>query len=251
MRFLRLAVMLFFAVASLLRIEARQQSEPKTEPSKAESSTPKHQAPPKAADASPAVDAAKVTGSTFESQYFKFTYELPAGWKALDDSARVTANHRLAEADNERSTAPPPVAKKAASKTPAKRNPALAGALAAPVPDHYSLMVASPNGVESLDSPVLPRINVWAHKRVPPLDSAADHASFLLINKRTKVLASPVEVQLDGHPFVRVDVLGADGIYHSQFVAVMNDYLVGFDFRAQSEKEMIEMEISVKGIKFK
>ena len=252
MRFSRLAVILFLAVASLMEA---QEPESKTTPSKPEPSAPQNQAPAQAAEPGTAVDAAKVTGFTFESQYFKLTYDLPTGWKALDDGARVAANRQLAEQEKEppASTAPiPPMPKKTTNKSaPAKRNPAVAHAPTAPQPDHYSLLVASPNGVDSLASPVLPRINVWAHKRVPPLDSAADQAQFLLAGRRTQVLASPQDVQLDGHPFVRVDVIGPDGIYHSRFVTVIGDYLVGFDFRAESAREMIEMENTTKSVKFK
>jgi hypothetical protein len=41
------------------------------------------------------MDAAVVKGGEFESTGFKFHYELPKGWKALDDAKRVAANQQL------------------------------------------------------------------------------------------------------------------------------------------------------------
>jgi hypothetical protein len=242
-------VVLFVTVASLLSLETQQQPAPKSEPAKMEPAPTQEQAA-KPADSGPPVDTAKVTGSTFESQYFKFTYEFPKGWKTLDDVERVADNRRLSEEDKERSTARLPAPKKGWTKVPVKKNPALALPPTS-APEHYSLMVASPNGVPSLASPVLPRINVWAHKRVPPLDTAADHAQLLLSGKRTKVLVPPREVTLGGHSFVCVNVITPSGTYQSQFVAVLGDYLVGFDFRAESQREMEDMANTMNTIKFR
>jgi hypothetical protein len=111
-------------------------------------------------------------------------------------------------------------------------------------------MAASSNGLESLASPVLPRINIWAHQRVGALDNPNDHAQFLVSAKRTQVLMPVHEVTLDGYKFVRVDVITPTGEYLSEFVSVMRDYLVGFDFRAQSERELAEMAETMKSVKF-
>jgi hypothetical protein len=247
MRFSRLIV-IFLTIASLAKGEARPQAAPKSEPSESESTRSQEQSP-HSADSAPAVDAAKVTGSTFDSQYFKFTYELPKGWKALADAERVGENKKLSDRDKEASVARLPAPKRGTAKTPVRKNPTLV-APPASSPERYSLMVASPDGVLSLESPVLPRINVWAHRRVPPLDSAGDHAQFLRSGKRTTTIAPPQEVTLSGHSFVRVDVITPNGTYQSQFVTVIGDYLVGFDFRARSEKEMDDMADSTKTIKF-
>ncbi len=199
----------------------------------------------------PAVDAAKVTGSTFESDYFKFTYELPKGWKALDDAVRVASNQAVLAADSDRAAAmTTPLPKKASTRPQtAKKGPGPASSRA-PLPARYSLMAASSNAIESLASPVLPRINIWAHERVGSLDNPADHAQFLVANKRTQVLEPIHEVTLDGHTFVRVDVLSPTGEYVSEFVSTMRDYLVGFDFRAQSQRELVEMTETMKSLKF-
>lgn len=210
------------------------------------------QAKDKSTDESPAVDAAKVAGTTFESDYFKFTYELPKGWKALDDAARIASNQALKADDHDRAaqmTAPLP--KKMSTKPPiAKKGPGPASSRA-PLPASYSLMAASSYPIDSLASPVLPRINIWAHERVGALDTPKDHAQFLAGNKRGKVLIPPQEISLDGHDFVRVDVIMPTGEYVSEYVSILKDYLVGFDFRAQSEKEMVEMAETMKTLKFR
>lgn len=246
MQFSRLIV-IFLTIASLVTVEA-QQTAPTSGPPETEPVSSQDQSS-KPADNGPAVDAAKVTGSTFDSQYFKFTYELPKGWKALDDVERVAENKKLSDQDKEPSAARLPVPRKATAKTPVRKNPALVAPPASSL-ERYSLMVAGPNGVPSLDSPVLPRINVWAHRRVPPLDSASDHAQFLRSGKRTTTIVPPQEVKLGGHSFVRVEIITANGTYQSQFVTVIGDYLVGFDFRAESQKEMDDMAETTKTIKF-
>jgi hypothetical protein len=245
MRGSRLVVILFFlTVISFLTVQAQQPTTPadpsKTEPTATQAAT--------SADES-AVDAAKVTGSTFESQYFKFSYELPKGWKALDDAARVAANQMLSRADRDRGAERGTTNKKSAMRPSEKTTPGLARSTVNS-PESYSLMVASPNGVESLQSPVLPRVNFWANKKVPPLDSPADHVQFLYAGKRTRALVRPQEVTFDGHAFARASVITPTGEFHSQYVTVIGEYLVGFDFRAQSERELVEMTETMKTIKF-
>lgn len=200
----------------------------------------------------PAVDAAKVTGTTFESDYFKFTYELPKGWKALDDAARIASNQELVTSDRDRAAQmTTPLPKKTSTRPPIVKKSPGPGSSRAALPARYSLMAASSYPIDSLASPVLPRINIWAHERVGALDTPKDHAQFLAANKRGKVLVPPQEISLDGHGFVRVDVITPTGEYVSEYVSVINDYLVGFDFRAQSEKEMVEMAETMKTLKFR
>src|SRR5579864_6959427 len=113
MRVFRFVLMLVVA-ALWVRVEA-QQAAPATEPAKTQSSD----AETKPADNGPAVDAGKVTGSTFESDYFKFTYELPKGWKALDDAVRVASNQAVLTTDSDRGTAMmTPLPKKASARPP-------------------------------------------------------------------------------------------------------------------------------------
>ena len=230
-----------FLFVSLLKLQAQQPSKPTDESKPPSANSSAEEKNPER----PAVDAAKVTGSTFDSQYFKFTCELPKDWKALDDAARVAANRSLAEEEIERAKL------HAAGKKndPHQKNAAPASSPVSST-ENYSLMVAIPNGVDSLASPVLPRINIWANKKLPPLDRPADHIQFLLAGRRTRLLTSPQEVVFDGHTFMRASVITATGDYHSEYITVLGDYLVGFDFRAQSERELVVMTEMMKSIKF-
>ena len=254
MRLSRLAVLVFLGATCLLRAEGRQQSEPKApepkaEPAKTGSAPAQDQAPAKADTKSGTnVDAAGVTGSTFESQYFNFTYELPKGWKALDDSARVASNREVLQEDAERAKALVP--KKSSAKSNAPK-PAPAGSQTPLVPERYSLMAAAPNGLDSLASPVLPRINIWAHRRIPPMDKAMDHAQLLMAGKHSTPLVRPQEVNFDGHSFARAEIIASNGEYQSRYITVIGDYLVGFDFWSKSEREMVEISDTMKTVKFK
>lgn len=245
-------VFVLVVVISWPGVQAQEQA-PTKEPVKAES----HDNAAKPAESSPAVDDAKVKGSTFDSAYFNFTYELPKGWKALEDTARISANRsaQREQEDNRAAEMTTPLPKKTSIrpptvKTTVKKGPGLGSSRAA-LPARYSLMAASSNGLESLASPVLPRINIWANQRVSALDNPTDHAQFLASGKRTQVLMPVHEVILDGNKFVRVDVITPTGEYVSEFVSVIREYLVGFDFRAQSERELAEMTETMKTLKFR
>ena len=258
MRLSRLAVLVFLGVICLLRAEGRQQSEPKapqsepkTKPAKTESAPAQDQAPAKADTKSGTnVDAAGVTGSTFESQYFNFTYELPKGWKALDDSARVASNREVLQEDAERAKALVPTPKKSSAKSNAPK-PQPASSQTPLIPERYSLMAAAPNGLDSLASPVLPRINIWAHRRIPPMDKAIDHAQLLMAGKHSTPLVRPQEVNFDGHSFARAEIITSSGEYQSRYITVIGEYLVGFDFWSKSEREMVEISDTMKTVKFK
>ncbi len=222
-------------------------------PSASESQAPTRQsngASVETAKGSP--DDAKVTGSTFHSDFFKFTYELPKDWKALDDAVRVKENQQQQEEDKMSSAVRPtvkPKTSKTASRNPPVKNPAFVPK-DNPGNERYSLLVASPNGVDSLASPVLPRMNIWAHRRIAPLDNIDEHAQYLAATKRAQVLFKPKEVSIGGHTFMRIDILSPTGEYHSQFVTAVGDYLIGFDFLTTSEKELSSLAASMDAVKF-
>jgi hypothetical protein len=258
MRLSRLAVLVVLGVTCLLRAEGRQQSEPKApqskpkaESGKSESAPAPVQAPAKVDTKNNAnVDAAGVTGSTFESRYFNFTYELPKGWKALDDSARVASNREVLQEDAERAKVLVSTPKKTSAKSNAPK-PQPADSQTPLLPERYSLMAAAPNGLDSLASPVLPRINIWAHRRIPPMDKAMDHAQLLMAGKHATPLVRPQEVNFDGHSFARAEIITSNGEYQSRYITVIGDYLVGFDFWSTSEREMVEISDTIKTVKFK
>ena len=252
MQFSRFAL-IFLLVSAVLTLNAQDKPPAKTDPAKAEAAPAQDQSAAEPASGV-AVDAVKVTGTTFESPYFKFTYELPAGWKTLDDAARTQANKDAIKEDTERLRMAAVVPKKkstsaSADSTPAsKPNPTVEHPPV--VPEHYSLLAASPNGLNSLASPVLPRINIWAHRRVPPLDKAIDHAELLISGKHNEVLVRPQELNIAGHQFVRVELINAAGTYQARYITVIGDYLVGFDFLEESEREMAEYSNTIKSIRF-
>jgi hypothetical protein len=227
MQFSRLAVV-FLAVSSILNLGAQEKPAAPNEPAKAEAPSDNSAKP-----AGPAVDDVKVSGSTFESPYFKFTYEL----KEDMEHARTVA-----------------VPKKTAAKTPARAsaetNPKPQPQANPVVPERYSLLAASPDGLSSLGSPVLPRINIWAHRKMPPLDKPVDHAQLLMTGKRTQVLVNPQELEINGHKFVRVELVNAAGNYQARYITESGDYLIGFDFLTESERELAEYSNSIKSVNF-
>ena len=199
----------------------------------------------------PAVDAATVNGTTFESQYFKFTYELPPGWKALDDSARMQSNREVLEQDEESAkqmAAAPP--KKASAKTGSKPTKGATVPGVTPVIERYNLMAASPSGITSLASEVLPRVYIWAHRRVPPFDSPMDNVRLAIQGKRSSVLVAPQEVTYNGRTYARVQLITPTGQYQSRYIIALGDYLVGFDFWTQSERELVELSDTIKSVRF-
>ena len=249
MRFLHwvLCLILIFP----LTVYARQQSGPrspsKADISKAESTFPESAQAEKSEESNLAVDEAKVTGSTFESAYFHFTYELPKDWKALDDNARMTSNKELSVEEKHEAEALAQVPKKASVKKSAK--PAASNV---PIgPERYSLMAATPVGLESLADPVLPRINIWANRRVTPLDTPMDQAQLLLSGRRSTSLVRPHEVVIGGHNFAVVEIVNPSGYYQARYITELGDYLVGFDFLTQTEKELAEFSNTIKTVKFK
>jgi hypothetical protein len=234
-------VLLLASVASSQTAQSPSESEQKAaKPAESQSAKP--------ADNGPPVDEAKVTAGVFQSAYFKFTYQLPKDWKALDDAIRVAANKQLQEEE---------IASQAVRvrKRPTSAKPASTPA-SQPVPpshslmENYSLLVASPTGVPSLESAVLPRVNIWAKRRIAPLDHIEDPAQFMTATRYTKVLVKPEHVTFDGHDFVRAEIEMPTGECRAQFVTISGDYFVGFEFHASSQSEGAKLPDSMKTVKF-
>lgn len=203
----------------------------------------------KPAASGPAVDEAKVTGGVFQSPFFKFTYQLPKDWKSLDDAVRMAANKQMQQ--EETSAHPMPVRKRPANAKPAPASTEKPMAMPPSNPlENYSLLVASPAGVTALNSVVLPRVNIWAKRRVPPMDHVEDPAMFMIAMRYAKVIMKPQHVTLDGHDFVRADIQTPTGEYRTQFVTIIGDYLIGFEFQASSQAEGAAGIDSMKTVKF-
>jgi hypothetical protein len=206
--------------------------------------------------AAPGLDAARVVDGEFESSGFKFHYRLPPGWEALDDAKRVAANQQLRDQyahpvrnPNMPSSKKASAQKKADPSTNNAPNTAPKRAVAPAVPNNFSLMVASPNGVDSADSAVLPRINIWANHRIPSIDTAKQRAQVL--ETLGQVVVPTAVVKVAGREFARVEVLHAGGgPYHSLWVTAAGDYLIGFDVRATSDAEMQALLETMRSVRF-
>ncbi len=181
------------------------------------------------------VDSGKVSGNKFESAFFKFQYEFPRGWSALNDDLRIAQNRQ--RHDEELKNAREQQGAGTESQKPE-------------IFSNYNLLVAAAVAVTSSDASVMPRINIWAHKRFGILANAGDHARFISQMPQTKVLRAGEELTLAGRKFVRADFLHGTTSYHTQFVTVSGDYLVGFDFRAKTEKELNDLVATMQTVKF-
>ena len=242
-------------LTSMASAQAAQSSQPTQNATSPSDTQPAQSAKPAASG--PAVDEAKVTGGVFQSPFFKFTYQLPKDWKSLDDAVRMAANKQMQQ--EEMSAHPMPVRKRPANAKPAPAStdkPASESTgkpMAAPPSnplENYSLLVASPAGVTALNSVVLPRVNIWAKRRIPPMDHVEDPAMFMIAMRYAKVVTKPQHVTFDGHDFVRADIQTPTGEYRTQFVTIVGDYLIGFEFQASSQAEG-ELGIdSMKTVKF-
>jgi hypothetical protein len=250
-----LSLFCLLLLASMASAQAAQSpSQPPQNATSPSDSRPAQSAKPAASG--PAVDEAKVTGGVFQSPYFKFTYQLPKDWKALDDAVRMAANKQAQE--EETSAHPMPVRKRPANTKPASASPENASASTekpmVPPPsnplENYSLLVASPAGVTALNSVALPRVNVWAKRRIPPLDHVEDPAMFMIAMRYAKVIVKPQHLTFDGHDFVRADIQTPTGDYRTQFVTIVGDYLIGFEFHASSQAEGTAGIDSMKTVKF-
>ena len=256
MRFVQLAGCAL-VVALLGRAEAQSKPQSQEQPQKSQQST--DQLGP--GEGGPAVDEVKLTGSTVESVFFKFTYELPKGWKTLDDAVRMKANRDamaedLAEGVPSTASFPQvPPRPPSSTKPKAKGTEATQASKVSQVPkvtyERYSLLVASPAGVNSLGSQVLPRINIWAHRRNPAMDDIADHARFLVSTKGTKITVAPEVFVINGRNFEHAEVVNPLGVYRSQWVTAAGDYLVGFEIQAESQDNLDRLVPTMRSVKFR
>jgi hypothetical protein len=85
---------------------------------------------------------------------------------------------------------------------------------------------------------------------MPPLDKPMDHAQLLVSGKHNEVLVRPQELNINGRQFVRVQLVNAAGKYQARYITEVGDFLIGFDFLTDSEKEMAEYSNSIKSVKF-
>jgi len=115
---------------------------------------------------------------------------------------------------------------------------------------NFNLLIASPTAINTSTTDSAPRVRVWAHERVPGLlNDAGDHAKIIAMLGE-KILMPATEITLNGHKFVRIDVLHKDGLYHSDVETVCGDYIVGFDFYARTAEELRAVVETVNTVRF-
>jgi hypothetical protein len=184
----------------------------------------------------PAIDAGETTGNYFQASFFHFRYELPNGWSALPDDVRIEENRKrhetqLAEA----------LKKEGPNRDTQKTE----------VFPPYNLLVAAPTLLTSSETNQLPRLVIYAQKRVTMLMEAGDPAKMVSYIPQVKVLRGPEDLLLSGHKFVRTDFRFQDGEILSKFVTVDGDYLINFDFRPAREKDLKDLASTIQTVAFK
>jgi hypothetical protein len=189
-----------------------------------------------AQETKPAIDAGATTGNSFQASFFHFRYELPNGWSALPDDVRIEENRKryetqLAEA----------LKKEGPNRETQKTE----------VFPPFNLLVAAPTLLTSSETNQLPRLVIYAQKRITMLMEAGDPAKMILHIPQVKVLRGPEDLLLSGHKFVRTDFRFQDGEVLSKFVTVDGDYLINFDFRPAHEKDLIDLANTMQTVAFK
>jgi len=181
------------------------------------------------------VDAGQTTSNIFESTYFHFRYEIPKGWFALDDGVRLADNKKRYETQLA-----------AALKSKGPNTPTQKTEVFPP----YDLLIASRTAVTSSETGQLPRVQIQAIKRIAMMMEAADPAKLVSRIMNPKVLRGPEEVVLSGHKFARTDFQFSSGSFLSKFTSVSGDYLIGFDLRADTEKDLSDLATTMQTLRF-
>ena len=189
------------------------------------------------------VGAGTITGNQFRSAFFKFSYEFPKGWHYLSPDKVKAENegaYRKAVENSLKDNGPDSVTVSGNTTTTRTTE------VVTPV----NLLIAAPSAIATSESDATPRVRVWAHQRLPQLlNSADDHAKTLTMIAKT-VLFPATEVTINGHKFVRIDVLHKDGLYHSNVMTVCGDYLVGFDFYALRKEDLRTLAETIRTVRF-
>jgi len=180
------------------------------------------------------IDAGKTSGNVFESSYFHFRYEFPKAWFALDDNARVAGNNkRYRDALSE-----------PARPNDANQNP-ITEAL---VP--YDLLLAATTPLASGEETPMPRVRIQAIQRGTLVREPGDPAKLYIKMARPKILKATEEVVVSGHEFVRTDFQLQAASFLSQFVTASGSYIIEFDLRAATEKDLADLVTTMQSLKF-
>ena len=195
-----------------------------------------------------AIDAGDATGGYFQASFFHFRYELPNGWSALPDDVRIEENRKRYETQLEDA-----LKKEDPNRETQKTqgNKTTTETRKTEVFPPYNLLVAAPTLLTSSETSQLPRLVIYAQKRIAMLMEAGDPAKMVSYVPGAKVLRGPEDLLLSGHKFVRTDFRFQDGGVMSKFVTVVGDYLIDFDFRADNEKDLIGLASTMQTVAFK
>jgi sulfite reductase alpha subunit-like flavoprotein len=195
----------------------------------------------------PAIDAGTCSANSFEAQFFHFRYQVPKGWFALQDNIRMEENRKRYETQ---------LAKALKEEGPngeahrTEGDKEITQTHKTEVFPPYNPLVAAPAALTSSNTDQLPRITIFAQKRITMLMEAGDPAKLLTMLPKIKVLRGPENVLLSGHKFVRADFQFPSGAFLSKFTTVVGDYLIEFDLRANNEKDLKDLATSTESVVF-
>ena len=195
----------------------------------------------------PAIDAGTTSAGTFEAQYFHFRYEIPKGWSTLPDGVRTGENRSRYEtqlADALKKAGP----NKETRKTEGGKQ--ITETRTTEVFPPYNLLVAAPAMLTSSDTDQLPRVTIFAMKRIASMMEAGDPAKLIGMMPQTKVLRGPEDVVFSGHEFVRADFQFSSRDFLSKFSTTVGNYLVEFDLRAKNKKDLADLASSMQSVVF-
>jgi hypothetical protein len=185
----------------------------------------------------PEPDFGKSSGNTFESTYFKFQYDFPQEWSTVPDDLRLSENRKRHEEQVKQALA------KAAPDTPNSKTTTQVFWI-------YDLLIATPKPLAPGEKAALPHIRIWAQERFSMLNEPSDDAKMIANLPTAKVLRKPEELMLAGRKFVRADFVYHGDNFSALFETVSGKYLIGFDFRGSSEKEINDLAQTLQTLKF-
>ncbi len=123
----------------------------------------------------------------------------------------------------------------------------------------YSLLIATPNPLAPGEKVGLPQIKISAAERSGTIGSTIADKPGDLARLRTlirpDVPQKSKQVTISGQKFLRSDFEWPrskyhDGSFETMFETVSDSYLIEFDFRAASEKELKELVKTMDTLKF-
>jgi hypothetical protein len=185
----------------------------------------------------PEPDACTVTNNTIESKFFKFQYSFPQGWSTVNDELRTAENRKRHEDQVKKELAKLPPDTADTKHT-------------IQVFWTYDLLLATPQPFAPGDKAGVPKITIRAQERFQMLNEPGDQAKLVAMIPTAKALRKPEEIKLSGRRFVRSDFVYRDDSFEALFVTVSGKYLLNFDIRGSSEKEVNDLAQTMQTLKF-